>query len=260
MVNKHLKSSILSKSVLILETLGHADGAMRFTDLVAATNFSKGTTHRILGLLVGEGLIHFDAHTKNYRLGMKIMEWAARVWRDFDLREAALEEMRTLNAETGENVNLAIRENNEIIYMNRVESFKPVRAVAALGSRASVHCTGLGKALTAFLPIETQYEIAQSMTYTPMTEHTLLDAQSFLDKLVDVRKNGYAMDECEFRDEIRCIAAPIFDYQGSPVGGISVTSLVYRVPRDTLLNWVPLLLKAATAVSRKIGYVPPLSP
>lgn len=255
MVNKVLQSSILSKSVLVLETLGNADGSMRYTDLVNATGLSKSTAHRILNILGSEGLVHYDEHTRSYRLGMKIMEWAARVWRDFDLREVALEEMRMLNEETGENVNLAIRDNLEIIYMNRVESFKPVRAVAALGSRASIHCTGLGKALTAFLPTEAQYKIAQSMDYKPMTEHTLPDAQAFLDRLVDVRKTGYAMDDCEFRDEIRCIAAPIFDFQGKPVGGISVTSLVYRVPRETLMNWVPLLLKAADSISRKIGYV-----
>jgi len=163
--------------------------------------------------------------------------------------------MQMLNNETGENVNLAIRDNLEIIYMNRVESFKPVRAVATLGSRASIHCTGLGKALSAYLPTETQYKIAQSMVYERMTENTLPNAQAFLDKLVEVRKKGYAMDDCEFRDEIRCIAAPIFNFQGVPVGGISVTSLVYRVPRETLMDWVPLLLKAADSVSRKIGYV-----
>ncbi len=254
MANKILQSSILSKSILVLETLGKATGAMRYTDLVRETQLSKSTAHRILSILGSEGLILYDADSKTYRLGIKIMEWAAGIWRDFDLREVALEEMRQLNRETGENVNLAIRDHLEIVYMNRVESFKPVRAVAALGSRASIHCTGLGKALTAFLPSETQVQIANALTYTAMTKNTLANAQGFLDKLADARKFGYALDDCEFRDEIRCIAAPIFDFQGATVGGISVTSLVYRVPRKTLLSWAPFLLTAAHSISRKIGY------
>ena len=139
MADKGPHSSILSKSVLVLETLGKANGAVRYTDLVAQTKLSKSTAHRILSILTSEGMVHYDEHTKTYRLGMRIMEWAAHIWRDFDLREVSLEEMRMLNAETGENINLAIRDNLDIIYMNRVESFKPVRAVATLGARASIH-------------------------------------------------------------------------------------------------------------------------
>ena len=257
MADKAPYSSILSKSVLVLETLGSAKGAVRYTDLVEKTRLSKSTAHRILSILTSEGMVHYDEHTKTYRLGMCIMEWAAHIWRDFDLREVALEEMQMLNTETGENINLAIRDGLDIIYMNRVESFKPVRAVATLGARASIHCTGLGKALTAHLPEDEQAEIANSLKYEKMTDHTILDADTFLARLEETRRHGYGMDDCEFRDEIRCIAAPIFDFRGLPVGALSVSTLIFRVPKDTLLGWAPILIAAAKSISRKIGYVDP---
>ena len=257
MAEKGPQSSILTKSVLVLETLGKANGAIRYTDLVTQTKLSKSTTHRILSILTSEGMVHYDEHTKTYRLGMRIMEWAAHIWRDFDLREVSLEEMQMLNSETGENINLAIRDNLDIIYMNRVESFKPVRAVATLGARASVHCTGLGKALSAHLPEADQIEIAEALTYEKMTDRTILDAKEFLVRLEETRRHGFGMDDCEFRDEIRCIAAPIFDFRGMPVGALSISTLVFRVPRDTLLGWAPRLIAAAKSVSRKIGYVDP---
>jgi len=255
MADRGPRSSILSKSVLILETLGNANGAVRYTDLVAQTKLSKSTAHRILAILTNEGMVHYDEHTKTYRLGMRIMEWAAHIWRDFDLREVSLEEMKMLNAETGENINLAIRDNLDIIYMNRVESFKPVRAVATLGARASVHCTGLGKALTAHLPKDEQLKIAEALKYEKMTAQTIGDADEFLSRLEETRRHGYGIDDCEFRDEIRCIAAPIFDFRGLPVGAISISSLVFRVPKDTLLGWAPKLIAAAKSVSKKIGYI-----
>jgi DNA-binding IclR family transcriptional regulator len=255
MADKGPHSSILSKSVLVLETLGNANGAVRYTDLVAQTKLSKSTAHRILSILTNEGMVHYDEHTKTYRLGMRIMEWAAHIWRDFDLREVSLEEMKMLNTDTGENINLAIRDNLDIIYMNRVESFKPVRAVATLGARASIHCTGLGKALTAHLPEEEQSEIAHALKFEKMTDHTIENAEVFLSRLEETRRHGYGMDDCEFRDEIRCIAAPIFDFRGLPVGALSISTLVFRVPRDTLLSWAPKLIAAAKSVSQKIGYI-----
>jgi DNA-binding IclR family transcriptional regulator len=255
MASKSPQSSILSKSVLVLETLGNASGAVRYTDLVEQTKLSKSTAHRILAILTHEGLVHYDEHTKTYRLGTRIMEWAAHIWRDFDLREVSLEEMKMLNVETGENINLAIRDNFDIIYMNRVESFTPVRAVATLGARASIHCTGLGKALTAHLPEEKQIEIAHALKYEKMTEHTIADADTFLTRLEETRRRGYGMDDQEFRDEVRCIAAPIFDFRGLPVGALSISTLVFRVPKDTLISWAPMLIAAVKSVSRKIGYI-----
>jgi DNA-binding IclR family transcriptional regulator len=255
MVEKGPHSSILSKSVLVLETLGNANGAIRYTDLVSQTKLSKSTAHRILSILAREGMVKYDEHTKTYRLGMRIMEWAANIWRDFDLREVSLEEMKMLNAETGENINLAIRDNLDIIYMNRVESFKPVRAVASLGARASIHCTGLGKALTAHMPQEEQFEIANLLKFEKMTDNTLKNAEIFLMRLEETRRHGYGIDDCEFRDEIRCIAAPIFDFRGLPVGALSISTLVFRVPKDTLLSWAPKLIAAAKSISKKIGYI-----
>jgi len=255
MATRQPQSSILSKSVLVLETLGSANGSVRYTDLVAQTKLSKSTAHRILSILTSEGLVHFDERSKTYRLGMRIMEWAAHIWREFDLREVAIEEMKMLNTETGENINLAIRDNLDIIYMNRVESFKPVRAVATLGARASIHCTGLGKALTAFLPEDDQHEIAQALSFEKMTAHTIPDAETFLARLEETRRHGFGMDDCEFRDEVRCIAAPIFDFRGLPVGAISISTLIFRVPKDTLISWAPKLLSAARSISQKIGYI-----
>lgn len=255
MSSKSPHSSILSKSVLVLETLGKSASAIRYTDLVDQTKLSKSTAHRILAILTQEGLVHYDEHTRTYRLGMRIMEWAAHIWREFDLREVALEEMKLLNAETGENINLAIRDNVDIIYMNRVESFKPVRAVATLGARAPVHCTGLGKALTAFLPESERVEIANAINYEKMTEFTITDASNFLLRLEETRRYGYGMDDREFRDEVRCIAAPIFDFRGVPVGAISISTLVFRVSRDKLIDWAPKLMASAKSISQKIGFV-----
>lgn len=255
MIKQSPSSSILSKSVLVLDTLGKAPGAVRYSDLVEQTGLSKSTTHRIVSILSSEGLVHFDKSTKTYRLGYRIMEWAAKVWQEFDLREVAQEEMNKLNKETGENINLAIREGNEIIYMNRVESFKPIRAVSTLGSRLSVHYTGLGKALTAFLPIEQQIEIAESIKYDTMTDNSVRNSKELLARLEETRRLGFALDDCEFRDEIRCIAAPIFDHQGITVGAISISSLVFRVSKETLLSWAPKLLTASKSISRKIGFV-----
>lgn len=249
------KSSIISKSVLVLTYLGNAGESVRFIDLVSDTGLSKGTAHRLLSILTHEGLVYYDEQNKKYRLGFKIMEWAQRVWHDFDLRELALDQMKMLNAETGENINLAVREGLDIIYINRIESFKPIRAVARMGARAPLFCTALGKVLVAYLPFEEQVAIANSIDYIKHTEFTILSAEALLSRLDEVRRYGYGMDDCEFSEEIRCISAPIHNFDNKVIGGISVSTLAFRVPKKTLTSWAPMLIEAANVVSEKLGYV-----
>ena len=94
-----------------------------------------------------------------------------------------------------------------------------------------------------------------ALKYEKTTEHTIGDAATFLARLEETRRHGYGMDDQEFRDEVRCIAAPIFDFRGLPVGALSISTLVFRVPKDTLISWAPMLIAAAKSISRKIGYV-----
>ena len=161
--------------------------------------------------------------------------------------------MKRLNEATGETVHLAILNGESIVYIDKLESLNQVRMYSAVGKQAAVHCTGVGKAITAFLPPEEQEALIQKLDFKRYTVNTITDEQSFRRELARIRERGYARDDGEHEEEIRCVAVPILNFAGESVAGISVSAPQYRLTPETISKWVELTLHAATRISRYAG-------
>lgn len=247
------KSSIVSKSVQILEVLAKTSEPLRFSDVITRAELTKGSGHRILSVLINEGLVTYEDETRTYRLGLRIMGWALKLWSNFDLHRIADEDMRWLAAQTNEHVVLAVRDQTEIIFVKKVENRAPLRLAASVGDRAPVYCTALGKAMIAFLPDDKRQTLIERITFTRKTENTIDNAEDLERELTKVRQQGFALVDQEETEEIRGLAAPIFDYRGGVVASVNVWAHVYRVDRETILGWAPLVMEAAKRISRRLG-------
>ena len=251
------KSSIISKSIAILEVMSQSARPVRFTEIIQRANLSKSSGHRILSVLTNEGMIAYDEADRTYRLGFRVMAWALKAWNDFDLPKVADEEMRWLNRQTDEHAVLAIIDGHEIVFLKKIESRAPIRMASKVGDRAPVYCTALGKAMAAFLPDQVRRDIIANQDFVRRTEKTITDAAAFESELAGVRARGYAVADQEETDEIRGLAAPIFDYQGNVAGAVNVWAHVFRIDRDTLIGWAPLVMEAAGRISNRLGHIRP---
>jgi IclR family acetate operon transcriptional repressor len=121
------------------------------------------------------------------------------------------------------------------------------------------HSTGIGKAILAHLrPDELGHALPEKLEQR--TPATITDRERLVRHLADIRRRGYSTDNVENEDGIRCVGAPVFDHSGRVCAGVSVAGPATRVTVDRFLELGGLVREAATAVSRRIGYVPEAAP
>jgi len=177
-----------------------------------------------------------------------------------DLRTQAAPILDRLNAETALTVHLAILDDGDVVYIDKREANETVRMYSAIGKRAPVHCTALGKALIAFLDEPRLRSIAKAKGLPRFTKNTITTWTGLVANLKLVRERGYSRDNAEQQDMIHCIGAPIWDHSGKVIASISLTGTVYSHDIALLERLAPVLIRGATEISRKLGYVNPNEP
>lgn len=247
----------LAKSVSLLHIVSTTAKGVSFTHLRTLSGQPKATLHRLLQNLLDLRLLRFDADVKRYSLGYGLLEMAGRAWSQLDIRHAAREMMAELSTALDETVHLAVLDASDIIYIDKVESSQPFRLGSAIGLRNPAFCTGVGKALIAFLPTNELDQVIKHTKFTALTPNTLTTEADLRKSLSMIRQTGYAYDDEEHHLGIRCAAAPIFNHSGRPIASISVAAPLMRCDDNRLLELRDRVMDAAYRVTRDCGGVPP---
>jgi DNA-binding IclR family transcriptional regulator len=171
-----------------------------------------------------------------------------------DLPELAKPDMRELSQASKETVHLAILDCTEMLYVGKVDSSQSVHMHCIIGTRNPLYCTALGKAVLAFLPREERDALLDQITLMPRTPYTITDKAVLADHLERVRARGYAIDDREVEESIRCVSAPIFDHTGQPIAAISVSGPAFRLPESRLQELGELVMRVSKIISNNFGY------
>jgi len=242
-----------------LEILEHVDGSARgtgITELSRRLGMGKSTVHRLCATLEHRGYLTRDPETGRYRLSLRLFQIASTALSHLDLPARALPALEALGAAVGETVHLAVLDGDEVVFIGKVESPRPLRLHSQVGRRAPAHCTALGKVLLAHAAPD---RLARILTgpiarYTPET----ITAPDMLERVLEeVRRRGYAVDDQEFEEGIRCVAAPVRDYTGGVVSALSVSAPAVRLPRSRVGTVAAAVIAAAQRISRDLGYAAP---
>lgn len=242
----------LGKAVAVLDAIARADHPVKFRDLRAQIGQPPGTLHRNLSNLMKEGLVRANPDN-SYALGYRLLTFASAAWASNHFREIAETHLRALHEQTGETVHLGVLEGVEVIYLDKVESRQAVRMHSQIGKASPAYCTGVGKAALSILPGEEMRLRVNSIDFHAFTRATIISAEDLEAKLHVIAQDGFAFDDEEHEVGIHCAAAPIHSPDRSFVGGISVTAPSYRVSREQLEAWVPLVVNAAKEINQDIS-------
>ncbi|MDQ7848881.1 MAG: IclR family transcriptional regulator [Armatimonadota bacterium] len=246
----------LSRAICLLETLRESPEGSTLSTLCQRTSLPKGTAHRLLSTLVEHGFVEQDHH--RYRIGVKAFVVGNAFLAHLDLRARALPHLVELRNRSGESVQLAVLENLQVVYIERVLSHSPVAYMKSrVGAMLPAYCTALGKALLAFSPAELVRRYLVAVPLVAQTPHTITRRQRLLQELESVRRRGYAIDRGEREVSVRCIAAPVFNHEGAVAAAVSVAGPAERMPWP--LEDSPLaaqVVKTARAISAAVGYAP----
>lgn len=242
----------------ILEALSGTPQGMSLSDLAESTQLHISTAHRLVNSLAERGYAHKDQLTGKYRLTLRLFEISQRVSSLLGLLSISEHRLEELACFAREAVHLVERDGNQIVYLYKFEPFQHlINMNTYVGCRNPMYCTGVGKSILAMLPPK---EVKRIWAATPIhayTPQTITSLEAMQEELAAIRRRGYAFDNEEHETGVRCVAAPICNWRGEPVGAISVSAPVSRLTDDKAARVLPKLLEAAQEISALLGRVAP---
>ena len=234
----------------LLAALSRHVTPVNLKQLAAETRLHPSTAHRILAVMVENRLVD-RIEPGTYRLGIRLLELGNLVKSRINVRQEALVHMHRLHEELGETVNLSVRHDDEVVYIERTaDSHSMMRVVQIIGARAPLHITAVGKLFLAEDGPDKCADYARRTGLPRFTENTLTNTDAFLKEIEKIRRQGYAFDNEEAEKGVSCIGAGIFSDDGRLVAGLSVSAPSDRLNRA----WAPQVRQTAERISRAMGH------
>lgn len=246
----------VKRALDILKLLKDKNKPMTITQISIALDLPRSSTFDILHTLLQEGYTEYDNKAlKSYMLGLKVFEVGAAYLNNTDLSPTARPFLEKMMAEAGATAFLAIENNGQLVYLDKVEAPAAIRTSAVLGSRSEMYCTGLGKALLTTYPDSKVRRIFDKSNVKKHTENTITDFDALMKELKKTRVRGYAIDNRETDRELFCIAAPVFDMTGNSVAAISLAIMYAKLDKSLIDKYSELVTSCALQISKRLGYM-----
>ncbi len=245
--SNHVKSVI--KSFTIFEELVANGSPMTLSSISNKLDINISTVHRLINTLVKLGYV--EQNEKGlYKIGINAYNIADIIIEDFNLKKVVHPYLKEIVDICNETCNLVALENNQVVYLDQIESTNMVRMFAKEGSRGEAYCTGSGKALLANLEENQILEYIKTIKLENFTKNTITKPENLIKELKTIKKQGYALDLEEKEIGVRCVAAPLFDGNHRLMGAISVSGPCTRITEDYLKSsLIPLVRDKAKQIT-----------
>jgi DNA-binding IclR family transcriptional regulator len=243
---------VIDRMMKLLDVLGAHPEPLGLKQIAQYTGLHPSTAHRILSAMAGGRLVD-RVDPGSYRLGMRLLELGNQVRSRISVRELALPVMRELHAHTGETVNLSVRHDDEIVYVERTSSGRAaMRVVHMIGARALLHVTAAGKLFLLEDGFARLRDYAKRTGLAAHTKNTLGTLQLLERDLERTQRQGWATDNEEAEIGVRCVAAGVRDDSGRLIAALSLST-----PADRMKpQWGPLIKETAERISHTVGHRP----
>lgn len=226
----------------ILELLSNSEVGMTLTELAKALDAPKSSIMPLVHTMCARNFIYMQKDTLRYFIGVATYT----VGISYNNRQTSLQfikqEMNQITAACGETCQLGIQSRNMILYIAKTESSQPIRLISSVGKQLPMYCTGLGRVLLSYKPVEEIRHMYPDTlkSYTPNTVATVDD---LLKELAITRERGYALEQEETNLMINCVAVSL-NVHGAPVAAISVSIPTFRLSEQKIQDTVKVLFEA----------------
>jgi IclR family transcriptional regulator, acetate operon repressor len=242
-------TGLVVKALNLIDLIAADPGRHRAQSLAVELGLPRSTVYRIIATLQQRGLVRTESAGQGYYPGFKFLDYAQAVWPVPDLPMLAMAEMRWLRELTGETVYFGVPGAQDMIIIQKAESRFAMRSAAPLGSRRPLHCSGMGKAHLAALPVAARDAMLARLPLERATDRTITDPVQFRSQLDVYRLRGYAIDDEEFMEGVRCVSAAVpADGEGS-LGALTISGPTYRMTPERAHQLGPEVAAAA----RRLG-------
>lgn len=220
-------NNTLVKGMALLEALAHSERALGVSELAARVKIGKSNAHRLLQALTEMGYVRRVSEASTYQASIRLWELGMAMFSHLDLRTLATPAMERLLLATRETVHLSMLDNDDVVYLAKIDSPQPVRAYSQVGGRAPAYCVATGKAMLA-----ARSDFLLKDLTTRLQRHTprgIVDPQEFMREMARVRAQGYAENRGEWRETVCGVAAPIRDPEGEVIAALGISGPSDRV-------------------------------
>lgn len=247
-------SQVLDRVVQILECFCDGDPQLSFSEMQRRLGLHKSTLYRLLEAMRSHGLLGQEIQTGKYHPGLRLFELGSLAVGRLEISKCAMPALQQLVEQTGETSHLCILEGSDVVYVAKVESTQTLRMPSNIGRRNPAYCTGVGKAILAHL---TDQEIDAYFERTPLrsfTKKTIVEPAELRKRLKEVRARGYSVDDEEISEGLCCVGAPVRDFSGKVIAGISVAGPTMRIPKGKVPELGARVVTAANSISELLGF------
>jgi IclR family KDG regulon transcriptional repressor len=238
----------------ILEVLSGEKEGLRLTEIGRRVGLHKSTVYRFLATMEKRGYVE-KIHEKGlYTLGLKFIELSAIHLNNLELATEAQPYLQRLAHLTNLAVYLAVRDKEDIVYIEKVETVQSIRKYSIIGRRAPSHCTALGKALLTGLCGYHFEGLFQDKKLKPYTQNTITDIRHLMAEVRAAKERGWTEDNEEYEEGVRCIAAPICDYRNNVIAAVSTSGPTSAITKQDVERIAGHVMDAASEISKRMGY------
>lgn len=249
---RQLLSSV-GNAARLLKQFSSRERELGVSDLARRLGLGKSTVHRLVTTLAAEHLLEQNPDNGKYRLGLAVYDLGAAVSTHLDMHEAVVPPMERLRNATGETVQVAVLDEREVVYVERLDSPHTLRLFLDVGRRNWAHCTATGKCLLAYLADYDLDRILDGWDLPALTPATVTDVAALRKELSAIRKLGHARNIDESEVGVLSVAAPIRDVHGGVAAALSVAGPTARM--DPILDKIAAaVVESAAQASRRLGY------
>ncbi len=242
----------LDRALMILTAVSGTSG-ISLSELAQKTDQSAPTVYRALTTLQGHGFVELEEPGQLWHVGGGAFRVGSAFLRRTKVVERARQPMDRLMRATGETANLGVEHRDQVLFLAQVETHETIRAFFPPGTLGAMHVSGIGKALLAWFSTDRVRQIVADQGLTRFTPRSLSEEGALMADLAATRLRGFAVDDQERAEGMRCVAAPIFNAYGEPVAGLSISGPAFRVDLAETPRIGSLVRAAADEVTNATG-------
>lgn len=242
----------VERALDILLCFSREKPSLSLTQIAGQVGMHKSTIHRLLATLEAKRFVSRSKVTGMYRLGFRFIELASIMLQDIDINRWAQPYLHHLVDLSGETVDLAVMDDDHVVYLQVVDSPQRVKFAAAVGEKLPMYCTATGKAFLAYMS-EYQVKAILAKGMIRLTENTLSTPEDLFADLGEIRRRGFAISEQEYEEQVNAVAAPVLDANDRPIAVIAIVGPSYRLSHERMMELSPSIHETASLIAQEIG-------
>lgn len=227
---------------------------LTFQEIIDLSGIPKTSVYRMLMSLEEMEFLEKGPDSK-YRLGLLFLKFGHLVSSRLDIRQVAFPIMQELHDDVDEAINLIVRQGDEAIYIEKIDTNQKVRLYTAIGRRSPLYAGACSRVILSFLPNPEIQQYLESVELKSFAMGTITDKERLYELIWKAQEDGYTISHSELENHTSAIAAPIFDHKGDVVAGISIAGIEANYQNENVPQLAAKAMEAAGKISERLGYI-----